>query len=311
MELAEYPKIRDLPKVPELFAFREVVATEKIHGMNWRIGVPDSAKDPTELVLGSRSAEAGEEGAAIGRFVKFTTEELPVQKIIDTVASYRGHKVLYGEICGPGIQKGVKYRAEGIEFRLFDVFVGGKYYLTMDELEAVAKRAGLKVAPVVYKGPPTLESLDALLNLPSKVGIENGISPEGNLAEGIVVRADPPFYNRWGDLVVAKHKPEAWQERNPRPPKPPGADADQLAKAEHFVETFVVNVRLSKMVDKLKERGEHTGTVKDIGALVRLAADDLRAEESEAFAAINESALSKYLGKKVAALYKEMLGKDP
>jgi hypothetical protein len=53
----KYPETALLSRRPEIFAVKEVVATEKIHGSNFRIHFPSGMEAGSEPMFGSRDTE--------------------------------------------------------------------------------------------------------------------------------------------------------------------------------------------------------------------------------------------------------------
>jgi hypothetical protein len=305
MEFHQYPKIMDLEKVPEIFAFREISATEKIHGVNWRIGVPSGARGPGDLLFGSRNEALTVESTMMGRYVKFCLDRLPLGSIIAAANKLKGDKILFGELFGPGIQKEIRYRNDGWEFLLFDV-MQGEAFLTRDELNAIASDCGLQTVPEIYHGPPSREEFDRLINSKSSVARMRGMVKLETVQEGIVLRPDPPFRNRYGEWVMAKYKHPMWRESVELPTtREPLKKQDEKEKA--FVERYVVPVRVGKMVDRLKEKDRYTGTMRDIPELVSCTLEDLQAEEGKGLEGLDLRLLRAIISKKVADIYKTTL----
>jgi len=303
MEFHEYPKILDLQKVSEIFAFREVCATEKIHGINWRIGVPQNATGPGDFLFGSRNEVITVDSKLLGKYVKYCLEKLPLDSILTAARKLKGDKILFGEMFGPGVQKGIRYRNEGWEFLLFDV-MHGDFFLSRSELETFAIDCGLNTVPVLYNGIPSLEEFDRLIQKKSSVAEVRGINNNESVQEGIVIRPDPPFRNRYGDWVIAKYKHPIWRESTEAPTaKGPTHRPNERERA--FVDRFVVPVRVNKMVDRLKEMDKYTGTRKDIPELVLCTLDDLQAEEAKEMDGFDMKLLKGLVSKKVAEIYKK------
>jgi hypothetical protein len=55
--MEKYPSIVELSKLPEIFHVKEVVATEKMHGSNFRLFFPLGMKSINEIRYGSRDVE--------------------------------------------------------------------------------------------------------------------------------------------------------------------------------------------------------------------------------------------------------------
>ena len=117
---------------------------------------------------------------------------------------------LYGEAYGARIQRGGgDYRRDGdISFRLFDVLVAEKHWLTWENVVGVAKLLGIKTVPLL-KGvnlrPTTTDSIVQVV----RAGFKSVVAQEEGtprLAEGIVARTDPYLFDNNGRRVVFKTK---------------------------------------------------------------------------------------------------------
>jgi hypothetical protein len=105
---------------------------------------------------------------------------------------------LYGEGCGPKIQKGGDNYGPIPQFILFDVKVGD-FWLSREGVEDVAHTFELSRVPVVAEG-----SLSDLTTMISSGGMR---SRWGDFAaEGIVARPKVELFARNGDRVITKLK---------------------------------------------------------------------------------------------------------
>lgn len=166
----------------------EWVFTEKIDGTNIRVliaggkafgykGKTDNANNPAFLtdVLNSIFQ--------------------PLEKSIQE-AFGDGTATLYGEGYGQKIQSGGKYRQDH-GFVLFDVKIG-EYWLHRPDVEDIASKLGLEVAPVIGSG--TLQTMVGM----AKEGFK---SKWGDFfAEGIVARPKVELKTRSGDRIITKIK---------------------------------------------------------------------------------------------------------
>ena len=114
---------------------------------------------------------------------------------------------LYGEAYGARIQRGGgDYRRDGdVSFRLFDVLVAEKHWLTWENVVGVAQSVGVKTVPVLDYGQAKTEDIVAMARdgFKSLVAEEEGTP---RLAEGIVARTDPYLFDNNGRRVVFKTK---------------------------------------------------------------------------------------------------------
>jgi len=105
---------------------------------------------------------------------------------------------LYGEGYGAKIQKGGgNYIKDGVDFVLFDVKIGD-YWLERENVEDIAAKFGLRVAPILGEGTLT-EAIEL-----AKKGFN---SQWGDfLAEGLVLRPKTELKTRRGDRIITKIK---------------------------------------------------------------------------------------------------------
>jgi len=125
---------------------------------------------------------------------------------------------LYGEAYGAGIHGGGDYRRDGgISFRLFDVLVGEKHWLTWENVVGVAQSVGIKTVPpvdVIEYGSPAMAVRSSIAIQADIVdfvrdGFKSLVAEEEGtprLAEGIVARTDPYLFDNNGRRVVFKTK---------------------------------------------------------------------------------------------------------
>jgi len=108
-----------------------------------------------------------------------------------------GGVCLYGEGCGPKIQKGGGNYGPAPMFVLFDVKIG-EWWLKREDVADVAANLGLPLAPVIGRG--TLQ--DAI-----EMTREGFNSKWGDfIAEGIVARPVTELFSRNGQRVITKIK---------------------------------------------------------------------------------------------------------
>ena len=165
---AKYPKLAHLDRRPELFAVKQVVAVEKLHGTNFRVGIPAGASGVDAICFGGRNESFGTTGGADfykGRPVRWFRER---PELLDALVAHvrergYGDVVIYGEICGAGIQRGVRYRTDHeVTFRAFDLAIG-ENLATEEAFLDLCESTALPRAPEVWRGEPSTEAFDALL----------------------------------------------------------------------------------------------------------------------------------------------------
>lgn len=107
--------------------------------------------------------------------------------------------VLYGEGYGAGIQKGGDY-SDTKKFILFDVLVGGEWWLNWNNTCDVAAKLGLDTVP--YFGEMTLsEATDIVRN-----GFRSRLNGGKAQAEGLVGRTVEALFDKKGARLIVKLK---------------------------------------------------------------------------------------------------------
>ena len=171
--------------------------TEKVDGTNIRV-----SWDGSSVVLGGRT-----DNAQIPVFLVQRLSEL----FQTTSARQRLKQVfpdgccLYGEGYGAKIQKGGgKYKADGVDFVLFDVRCGG-WWLQRSDIEDIAKQLDISIVPLVARG-----TIKDLINI-VKDGFNSKWGPFS--AEGIVARPHVELQMRNGQRIITKLKHKDFNER--------------------------------------------------------------------------------------------------
>jgi RNA ligase (TIGR02306 family) len=197
----QYTNIERIQKFAKWFSAEDiVVAREKIHGTNYRVGyVPTQANTwwkkikkffgllPThEFCFGSRKLELTfAENLKIMNNNPFVPKNAyeRITKRYDFKNILKPGEVIFGEIYGPNIQKNYSYGIKNAElgFVCFDVQINGKY-LSDKDLESFCKERNLPLVPKLYEG---LFDLNKLLTLTKGNSI---MAPTQKVMEGVVIR---------------------------------------------------------------------------------------------------------------------------
>ena len=313
-----YPELVTLDKRPEMLAVREAIATEKLHGSNFRVYFPEGMTTPDQLRFGSRSQVFALDDAGFygGRPVRWFKDNVGiVQKLIELFAShgFTGGVVVYGEVCGTSVQKGIKYAGDGeVIFRAFDIRVAGNF-VTYDLFVALADAAGLPRVPEIWRGEPTWAAFDALLEQPSTEALKNGITnPEGLVSEGVVIRSNPLLRDVFGDWLIIKHKSKKYREATPRAERAPSGPTDTTA-IDDFTATFVVRGRILNALGRLRDAGVTlAGTMQDMPKLADAIVLDLHKECEQEWKAVEASGVAdkhikNAVTRAVAAVYRQVI----
>lgn len=177
----------------------QVVIQEKLHGTNARASIlPFEANSimkkikkflrlapAIEQCYGSNNVEI----SAAKTYTGFYGEDIYGKTFanLGVFGKLKLGETVFGEIIGPGIQKGYEYGLKDHRFVLFDVKVlqpdGKQKWLTPAEVEAFANERGFEYVPVVYYGPFNKELTYTFTKGASKY------DPSVKVREGIVIKS--------------------------------------------------------------------------------------------------------------------------
>lgn len=177
-----------------------VVIQEKLHGTNARASIMPFAANTlkkkimrllrlapvNENCYGSNNVEI----SAKSTYKGFYGEDVygKVFAELDVFKKIKLGESVFGEIVGPGIQKGYTYGLKGHKFVLFDVKVlqqdGTQKWLNPSEVKAFAEERGFDFVPVLYEGPFNKELAYALTKGKSEFNDKSE-----KVREGIVIKA--------------------------------------------------------------------------------------------------------------------------
>jgi len=172
-------------------ANNEWVFTEKVDGTNIR-----AYWDGNRVTFGGRTDAASIPTFLLNRLNDLFDTTPKRQKFSEVFG--QDHACLYGEGYGAKIQKGGgNYKADGVDFTLFDVAVGD-WWLMRKDVEDVAAKLGCDIVPILGNG--TLH--DGIART------RNGFNSTWGdfIAEGIVARPVVEFKTRKGERVITKIK---------------------------------------------------------------------------------------------------------
>lgn len=197
----KYNGLDNIKWFPNKFSeLTEVVIQEKLHGTNARASVMPFIDNSfmkklkklfrlapaTENCYGSNNVEI----SAKSEYKGFYGEDVygKVFAELDVFKKIKLGESIFGEIVGPGVQKGYTYGLKGHKFVLFDVKVlkadGTQTWLAPDEVLAFAKERGFDLVPVLYKGPFNKELAYALTKGKSEFNDKSE-----KVREGVVIKA--------------------------------------------------------------------------------------------------------------------------
>jgi len=195
----KYTDIENMRSYPHIFQDGEqVVATEKIHGTNVRVGV---VVEDGEIVwmAGSRTLRRDEPGGMdyLHNPYWFPLSIQTVRNLlVHAVGNGAKQVVLYGETFGSRIQS-YDYGMKALGFRAFDIMIDGEW-LNHDVFAALCEMHGVETVPVVYRGPFSIDAIRNVSNGSSLVGGTHG-------REGVVVRPIIEQFNPTIGRVILKY----------------------------------------------------------------------------------------------------------
>lgn len=185
----------------EYLRYNEWLFTEKVDGTNIRIGWNGS-----ETSIGGKT-----DNAQIPSFLISRLQEI-ANNMGDTFGLESTDVCLYGEGYGAKIQKGGgNYIPDGVDFILFDVFIGG-IWLERNNVKDIAHSLEVKIVPILAKGT-LLEAIECI-----QVGIWSQVGDRQ--AEGLVMRPSTELFNRRGERIITKIKHKDYPDYKPTGSKP-------------------------------------------------------------------------------------------
>lgn len=198
-----YTDMDNMRKAPKSLEGEEVVATEKIHGCNSRIGLIQEKSEWRE-VYGSHYSFCP------GRETKYYYPlSIPeVKTLLYSLLEVLKPKhsiVIYGEMFGGSIQGNMQYKipkgSAGYGYRIFDVKVD-EGYIDFSQLEELIPHH-LQV-PIVFRGTYDYEKLTKLAE--GKTLINNA----GHIREGIVVKPIHEIHHPKYGRVIFKYPSDSY-----------------------------------------------------------------------------------------------------
>lgn len=164
----------------------EVVATEKLHGKNVRVGLVNDL-----VCVGSRT-ERKDPHKERDRSLFWPVADNPqVDSLLRFVKREMDAKVVivYGEVFGQGVQSLHYGQKKQKGFRAFDIYVDGDY-LNYDRFLACCKVNGVETVPELYRGPFDLAKIKDISNGRSVMPGADHIR-EGVVVRSVTERRDP------------------------------------------------------------------------------------------------------------------------
>ena len=280
-----YLNIDNLYKNQTILLFKECYALEKIHGTSAHIGW----KFETKQVNFFSGGEKHDNFIALfdKEFLKSKFEEIfPDQDV-----------VIFGEAYG-GKQQGMSHTyGKELKFIGFDVKVGF-VWLNVPNADDVCKKFNIEFVDYV-KIPTELSLLNNERDRPSVQAIRNGI-PELKKREGIVLRPLVEMKTNNGERVIAKYKPDEFNETKTRREISP-EQLKVLEDAKEIAEEWVTNMRLQHVLQKFPK----DVNMESMGDIIKVMIDDVYREGRNEI--VESKEVEKAIGKKTVSLFKQKL----
>ncbi len=155
----------------------EVVASEKIHGRNCRIGVVNGARHAGSRT--SRRTKPADGNLEADMFWRPWTLP-PVERLVEHLAKSHKVAILVGEVFGKGVESLDYGTKKTRSFRAFDIYVDGNYH-DYDVFAKLCDEFGVERVPVIYRGPFDLAKVKEISGGKTVIGGDH-------IREGVVVR---------------------------------------------------------------------------------------------------------------------------
>ena len=234
------------------------IVTERVDGANFSFWC-----DGEQVKVASRN-----------QFVDGTFYEC--QEVIDEIApkilafcsDYDTQIVIYGELCGDGIQKRVNYGKKS--FVAFDVHCTNSNNPVDKEFAIdLCERIGIPFVPVLFRG--SFEDCLAVNNT-----FKSLLTPEGydsaNIAEGVVIEPVNPAWFHNGSRVYFKNKSEKFSEKKEKQNVKVSEELNLSEASQSVLNNLTSYVTESRVVSVISKIGK-VGT-RDFQRILGLTAQD-------------------------------------
>lgn len=185
-----YYKFPNAKNAPEMFTSDDLVqVTRKIHGTNARYGIVKKTKLSLwdrlkklfgnewidfDFVVGSHNVEKGSDSQGyygtnvwyeVAEKYKIKEQLWKYVKFFYSPSNLQQGVVIYGEIYGPGIQKGYDYGLKELKFSAFDLMIDGVYEQTWaTESTITGFFDDMDHVPVLYEGAYNKDIVSQFVN---------------------------------------------------------------------------------------------------------------------------------------------------
>lgn len=253
-----------LQEFPELLHAQYEIQ-EKIHGAN--IQLIFSPKEPFLVASRNRVLEEGEDFYGVKallyqRFDGFTSCVKATARLTEAVIT------LYGEIFGPGIQKGVDYGSEK-RIVFFDMAIDGEMESAEDTRNFFAAEGYL---PLYIPQLAVVEGLNNALEFDTEIISAFGPNDPENIVEGVVIKPLLHTYtSHQGSRFLIKKKNERFKEKAKAKNPAPQVDSELERLHREFI-SYITDMRLQAVFSK---HGE-IDSPSEIGKYIKLVLTDAK-----------------------------------
>jgi RNA ligase (TIGR02306 family) len=167
------------PKHRNLFAIgEEVIMREKIHGKHMIVALIDN-----KFHVCTRRTSLKEPETITQNEYWYMAYKLELENKLRQISEDHEGKdvVIRGELFGPRCQF-LHYGRKEVDFAAFDIEIGLGTYINDSEFQAVCDTYEIQTAPVLFKGPFSIEKVEELAEQKSTISLAND-----DLQEGIVI----------------------------------------------------------------------------------------------------------------------------
>ncbi len=291
-----YAKIKNLyrPEAHNILDFKFVYALEKIHGTSANVSWDGQTNALTFFSGGTNHTN----------FVDFFDGRpyAPTpNQLMDVFREFCGaaRVTVYGEAYGGKCQGMSETYGKELRFVAFDVKIDDKWLAVTNAFNLCMQ---LHLEFVAYNLVSTegMRHIDRERDRPSVQAARNGMG-DNRLREGVVLR--PPFEvtTNAGHRVCAKHKGEAFQERENQPRVVDKAVLEVMHQAEEVANEWVTPMRLTHVLDGIPG----PRTIQDTGLVIKEMVRDVMLEGDGEIE--DTKAVRRAIGKRAAYLYKKQV----
>lgn len=283
-----YRHIDQLYKNRDILMFKEVWASEKIHGTSGNVSF-DVNTNTIDIFPGGESLER-----ATAVIERISSKNILIERF--RLINAKEYVVIYGEFYGGSQQHMSATYGKELKFVVFEVIIDG-LWLNVPRAELVATGLGFEF--VAYKQiPTTMEAIDAERDADSVQAIRNGMGP-GLHREGVVLRPLIELMKNNGERIAAKHKREEFGET--KTPKPVSVEKlEVLTKANEIADEWITENRMLHVLDKFPG-----ADITQTGAIIKAMVEDVTREAAGEVVMSKEATAA--ISRKTAVMFKNRL----